>query len=139
MLLLYVDDPFLKGADGLIADTKRKLTTEFRMKDLGTMQYFLGMEVWQNVDGIFPGQGKYALEILKRFGMMGYKAMTTPISSNLKLLSDSSSEAIEATCFHLSHTWVMWQKSSSHSVCPWGKSRVKAVTLFLNLLFRLNS
>ena len=46
LLLLYVDDLFVTGMDGLIADTKRKLATEFEMKDLGMMHYFLGMEVW---------------------------------------------------------------------------------------------
>ena len=46
MLLLYVDDLFVIGMDGFIADTKRKLATEFEMKDLGMMRYFLGMEVW---------------------------------------------------------------------------------------------
>ena len=57
------------------------------MKDLGMMHYFLGMEVWQNVDGISLGQGKYAVEILKRFRMMDCKAMTTHMESNLKLSS----------------------------------------------------
>ena len=61
MLLLYVDDLFVTGVDGLIADMKRKLASEFEMKDLGMMHYFLGMEVWQNADGIFLGQGKYAV------------------------------------------------------------------------------
>ena len=42
------------------------------MKDLGMMHYFLGMEVWHNEDGIFLRQGKYVVEILKRFGMMDY-------------------------------------------------------------------
>ena len=55
------------------------------------MQYFLGMEVWQNADGISLIQGKHVLEIIKRFGMMDCKAMTTPMASNLKLLSDASS------------------------------------------------
>ena len=55
------------------------------MKDLDMMHYFLGIEVWQNVDGISLGQGKYAVDILKRFRMMEYKAMTTPMASNLKL------------------------------------------------------
>ena len=59
---------------------------------MGVMHNFLCMEVWQSVDGISLGQGKYAVEILKRFGMMDYKAMTTPMASNLKLLSDASSE-----------------------------------------------
>ena len=65
MVLLYVDDLFVTGMDGLIADTKRKLVAEFEMKDLGMMHYFLGMEVWQSADGIFLGQEKYAIEILK--------------------------------------------------------------------------
>ena len=46
MLPLYVDDLFVTGTDGLIADTKRKLAAEFKMKDLEMMHYFLGMEVW---------------------------------------------------------------------------------------------
>ena len=46
MLLLYVDDLFVIGMDGLISDTKRNLAAEFEMKDLGMMHYFLGMEVW---------------------------------------------------------------------------------------------
>ena len=41
--------------DGKIVDTKRNLAAMFEMKDLGMMHYFLGMEVWQNVDGIFLG------------------------------------------------------------------------------------
>ena len=60
------------------------------MKYLGMMHYFLGMEAWQNVDGISLGRGKYAVEILKRFGMMDCKAMAAPMASNLKLLSDAS-------------------------------------------------
>ena len=85
MLLLYVDDLFLTGIYGLITDMKKKLTAEFEMKDLGMMHYFLGMEVWWNADGISLGQGKYAVDIMKRFGMMDCKAMATPIASNLKL------------------------------------------------------
>ena len=46
MLLLYVDDLFLTVEDELIEDAKRRLATEFEMKYLGMMHYFLGMEVW---------------------------------------------------------------------------------------------
>ena len=99
ILLVYVDDMFVTGVDGLIDDTKRKLAAEFEMKELGMMHYFLGMEVWQNADGISLGQGKYAVEILKIFGMMDCKAMTTPMASNLKLLSDSSSKTVNATMY----------------------------------------
>ena len=56
-----------------------RLATEFEMKDLGMMHYFLGMKVWQSTDGFILGQGKYAIEILNRFGMMDYKEMATPM------------------------------------------------------------
>ena len=52
MLLLFVDDLSLTGEDELIGDAKRRLATEFEVKDLEMMHYFLGMEVWHNEDGI---------------------------------------------------------------------------------------
>ena len=55
ILILYVDDLFVTGMDGLITNMKRKLAIKFEMKDLGMMHYFLGMEVWQNAYGISLG------------------------------------------------------------------------------------
>ena len=49
--------------------------------------------------GISLGKGKYAVEILKRFKMMGCKAMTTPMAWNLKLLSVPSSDSTDATMY----------------------------------------
>ena len=40
------------------------------------------------------------MEILKRFGMMDYKAMATPMASKLKLLSDASLETVDAMMYH---------------------------------------
>ena len=53
MLLLYVDNMFLIGKEELFKVPKRRLATEFEMKDLDMMHYFLSMEVWQNANG-FP-------------------------------------------------------------------------------------
>ena len=47
------------------------------MKYLGMMHYFLGMEVWHNIDGIFLDQGNYAVEILKKFRMLDRKVIST--------------------------------------------------------------
>ena len=69
------------------------------MKYLDMMHYFIGMEVWKNAYGICLGQGKYAVEILKRFMMMECKAMATPMASNLKLLSVASLELVDATMY----------------------------------------
>ena len=41
ILVLYVDDMFLTGNDKLILWCKKKLSSEFEMKDLGLMHYLL--------------------------------------------------------------------------------------------------
>jgi hypothetical protein len=46
ILVLYVDDLFPTREKLLIANCKANLATEFEMKDLGLMHYFLGLEVW---------------------------------------------------------------------------------------------
>ena len=57
------------------------------------MHYFLGLEVWQKPDEIFLSQGEYIVDVLKRFGMMDCKSMSTPMVSNLKKLHDFDSGA----------------------------------------------
>ena len=66
---------------------------------MGILHYFVGMQVWKNTGGISQGKGKYAVDILKRFGMMDCKDMATPMESNLNLLNDASSESIDATMY----------------------------------------
>ena len=82
ILVLYVDDLFLIGDAKLIGDCKSNLAVEFEMKDLGLMHYFLGLEVWQRDECFFIRQGKYAVEILKRFRMEDCKHMAISLVSN---------------------------------------------------------
>ena len=97
ILLLYVDDLFLTGNEKQIKECKKNLDEEFEMKDLGLMHYFLGLEVWKIPEGIFLDQGKYAVEIFKRFDMLDCKSMARPMDTNLKLLSDESPELVDMT------------------------------------------
>ena len=73
ILLPYVDDIFLTGKEKLINECKKNLATEFKMRYLGMMHYFLGLKVWQFLDEIFLNQGKYSVGILKIFGMLDCK------------------------------------------------------------------
>jgi hypothetical protein len=91
ILILYVDDLFLTAIESLIVQCKYVLASEFEMKDLGMMDYFLGLEVWQTTDEIFLSQEKYTVDILKKFGMLNCKPMPTPMVTKLKKLSVSSS------------------------------------------------
>ena len=86
ILVLYVDDLFLTSEEQLIAQCQRELTSEFEMKDLGLMHYFLGLEVSQKLGETFLTQGKYAMDILQRFGMQDYKSMSVPMTTNMTKL-----------------------------------------------------
>ena len=97
ILLMYVDYLFLNGNEKQIIESNNKLSEEFEMKYLGLMHYFLGLEVWQRLEGIFLNQGKYAVEILKIFDILDCKSMATPIDTNLKLLFDESIELLDMT------------------------------------------
>jgi hypothetical protein len=65
ILLLDVDELFLMGDKKLITESKRNFATEVKM-----MHYFLDIEVWEKSDDIFMFQGKYVVEIMKKFKMM---------------------------------------------------------------------
>ena len=82
ILLLYVDDLFITGGERPIAACKKDLASEYKMTDIGLMHYFLGLLVWQELGHIFLGQGKYAVDILRRFMMEDYRPMSTPMITN---------------------------------------------------------
>ena len=53
IIVLYVDDLILTGDDQLIKFWKDDLEREFEMKDMGLMDYFMGMEVWKGDGELF--------------------------------------------------------------------------------------
>jgi hypothetical protein len=117
ILVLYVDDLFLTGAETLIAACKQDLAKEFEMKDLGLMHYFLGLEIWQQEGRAFLGQGKYTIEILKRFGMEDCKPMTTPMITNLKKLSSCESEEVNPTIYRQLIGCLMYLTNTRPDIC----------------------
>ena len=82
ILVLYVNDLFIIGAERLIGRCMVDLATEFKMNDIDMMHYFLGMEVWQEDGSVFLEQGKYAHNILHRLQKLDCRSMTTPMTTN---------------------------------------------------------
>ena len=60
------------------------------MTDIGLMHIFLGLEVWQGPGHMFLGQGKYAVDISRRFRLEDCRPMSTPMVTNWKKLHASS-------------------------------------------------
>lgn len=88
-LLVYVDDVIIASNNqGAIADLKSELNKLFKLKDLGDVKYFLGLEIAKSSTGICVSQRKYVLDLLSDFGYLGCKAASTPMEANVKLSMD---------------------------------------------------
>lgn len=60
------------------------LNTQFRMKDLGELHYFLGMQAQFHSDGLFVSQQKYAEDLLALTSMTDCAPMPTPLPLNIR-------------------------------------------------------
>jgi len=79
ILIVYVGDIVLTRDDIVeIARVKEKLASDFEIKDLESLRYFLGTEVARLKKGIVVLQQKYILD-LKETGMSGGRPANTPM------------------------------------------------------------
>lgn len=80
MMLVYVDDIVITGnMSSELEVFLRKLNNSFSLKDLGHLQYFLGIEVFKDNTGIYLSQGKYVAELLQKVDMLNIKPSSTPM------------------------------------------------------------
>ena len=87
IILVYVDDLLITGNNvKLIQEAKEILHHNFKMKDLGELRYFLGIEFARSKGGIM-NQRMYALDLVSGCGLAGAKPTTTPLEQNQKLTS----------------------------------------------------
>ncbi|XP_042939361.1 uncharacterized mitochondrial protein AtMg00810-like [Carya illinoinensis] len=99
-LLVYVDDIMLGSSNLAIIDSiKNHLHTQFKIRDLGTLKYFLGLEIARSSAGIHICQRKYTLEILEDAGLLGSKPINTPIEQNHKLSHSSMDYLSDVTSY----------------------------------------
>ena len=61
------------------------LSQHFEMKDLGTLSYFLGLEVISSSNGYYLSQTKYASDLLSKAGITDNKTVSTALEYNAKL------------------------------------------------------
>lgn len=91
ILLVYVDDIILAGNSLSEFDhIKSILHNSFKIKNLGQLKYFLGLEVAHSSQGISLCQRKYCLDLLADSGSINSKPVSTPSDPSIKLHNDSS-------------------------------------------------
>ncbi|XP_021849191.1 uncharacterized mitochondrial protein AtMg00810-like [Spinacia oleracea] len=85
-LLLYVDDIIVTGNSApLITKFISLLSTEFAMKDLGDLHYFLGVQAIRTSKCLFLCQKKYVHDLLLKFHLHTAKPVRTPLPSRTTL------------------------------------------------------
>ena len=98
-LVLYVDDILLATNDlNLLCDTKKFLSNNFEMKDLGNASYVLGIQIYRDrsKDILGLSQKGYIEKLLQRYGMQDCKPLDTPIAKGDKLsLNQCPKNALE--------------------------------------------
>ena len=100
ILLLYVDDMIITCDDMQgIQDLKHFLGRQFEMKDLGPLNYFLGLEVSSSVDGYYLTQAKYTSDIISRASITDRLIIDTPIDYNCCLNSHDGESRSDATLY----------------------------------------
>ncbi|WVZ76735.1 hypothetical protein U9M48_024680 [Paspalum notatum var. saurae] len=93
---IYVDDIIFGGsAHALVSSFAEQMSREFEMSLMGELQFFLGLQIKQGLEGTFVHQAKYTRDMLKNFNMGDSKPMTTPMSTNTVLDADEDGEAVD--------------------------------------------
>jgi hypothetical protein len=67
------------------------------VSDLGTLSFYLGIEVKQLQSGIELCQNTYVIKLLEKVGMLGCNPCTTPMEARLKLSKNSVSPTVDST------------------------------------------
>ncbi|CAN1328581.1 Retrovirus-related Pol polyprotein from transposon TNT 1-94, partial [Linum perenne] len=77
-LLLYVDDMILTGSDSHgISQIRQIMSSQFQLKELGDLSYFLGLQITRSAKGVFVNQRKYITDLLDMANMVDCKPCQT--------------------------------------------------------------
>jgi hypothetical protein len=97
-MLIYVDDIILTGTHPTtISSPIVRLQTEFPLKNLGSLGFFIGIQATCTASGLHLCQSKYISDLLHRVNMMGAKPSKSPCSSGAKLSKFDGTTLLDPT------------------------------------------
>ncbi|KAJ3701404.1 hypothetical protein LUZ61_005109 [Rhynchospora tenuis] len=99
-LLVYVDDIVITGnSEHTIQKLMTLLDNTFSIKNLGTLNYFLGIEVQHQPHSLHLSQTRYLKSILQRASMTGAKPCQTPMQSGVQISKFSGTPMEDAQLY----------------------------------------
>ncbi|GJS55252.1 hypothetical protein Tco_0628614 [Tanacetum coccineum] len=111
------------------------------MSMMGQMSFFFGLQVSQSPGGIFINQAKYALEILKKYGMDLTDPIDTPMVDRLKLDEDLKGIPVDQTRFRGMVGSLMYLTASRpdlvFAVCMCARYQAKPIKKHLKAIKRV--
>ncbi|GJS06683.1 retrovirus-related pol polyprotein from transposon TNT 1-94 [Tanacetum coccineum] len=98
LVQIYVDDIIFASTDPILCETfSIIMCSKFKMSMMGKMSFFLGLQISESPRGIFLNQYKYALEMIKKYGMETSDPVDTPMVEKSKLDEDLQGKAVDPT------------------------------------------
>nr|GFB33141.1 copia protein [Tanacetum cinerariifolium] len=142
LVQIYVDDIIFDSTDPKDYDMfSNEMSSKFQISMMGQMSFFLGLQVSQSPGGIFINQSKFALEILKKFGMHSCDSVDTPMVDRLKLYEELSGTPVDQTRFHSMVGSLMYLTASRpdlvFAVCMCDRYQAKPTKKHLEALKRV--
>ncbi|XP_062118495.1 uncharacterized mitochondrial protein AtMg00810-like [Humulus lupulus] len=99
-VLVYVDEILIMGSsNNYVSQLIVGLNSLFALKDLGRVNYFLGIHVTHTTNGFHLSQKKYLQDFICRAKMQGDKKIATPMNATLKLSNYGSDPVQDATFY----------------------------------------
>ena len=99
-VLIYVDDIIITSSSNQAIDTLlSNLKSDFAMKQLGPLKFFLGIEVLNSPNGVLLFQQCYIKDILSCTKMLDAKPVHTPMASSTSLSAHEGEPFSDHTLF----------------------------------------
>ncbi|KAJ9557060.1 hypothetical protein OSB04_011674 [Centaurea solstitialis] len=96
LVQIYVGDIIFGSTNPeLCTKFSKIMETEFEMSMMGELNFFLGIQVKQNPDGIFINQSKYIKDMLKKFNMTDCSPIKTPMPTGNLLGPDLAGKSVD--------------------------------------------
>ncbi|GJW63838.1 retrovirus-related pol polyprotein from transposon TNT 1-94 [Tanacetum coccineum] len=142
LVQIYVDNLIFAFTSPAMCDEFAKVMTfKFKMLMMEKMSFFLGLQISQSSRGIFINQSNYALEIIKKYGMLSSDPVDTPMVEKSKLDEDLQGKPVDPTHYCGMIGFLMYLTSSRpdlvFAVCMCARYQAKPTENHLHAVKRI--